>query len=63
METLKTFCRGLSGLGTVAALVLTAVGGVGFLAYEKHYLFAVALIDVLAFAFKPMWRYIQKSLM
>lgn len=63
METLKTLWRGLSGLGTLAALVLTTIGGVGFLTYEKHYLFAVALIVVLAFASKPMWNYIQKALM
>jgi hypothetical protein len=63
METLKTFWRGLSGLATFAALVLTAIGGVGYLIYDRHILFAVALIAVVAFAFKPMWQYIQKSLL
>ena len=63
METLKTFWRGLSGLATFAALVLAAIGGVGYLINDKHYLFAVAVVAVVAFAFKPMWQYVQKSLM
>lgn len=63
METLKTIWRGLSGLATLAALVLAAIGGVGYLLNDKHYLFAVAVVAVVAFAFKPMWQYIQKSLM
>lgn len=63
METLKTIWRGFSGIATLAALLLTAIGGVGYLIYDKHDLFAVALVVVLCFAFKPMWNYIQKSLM
>ena len=63
METLKTLWRGLSGLGTFAALILTAIGGFGFLIYEKHYLFAVALIVVLAFALKPMKKFIETRLL
>lgn len=63
METLKTIWRGFSGMATFAALVLTAIGGVGYLTYDKHYLFAVALVAVVCFAFKPMWNYIQKSLL
>lgn len=63
METLKTIWRGFSGMATFAALVLTAIGGVGYLTYDEHYLFAVALIAVVCFAFKPMWNYIQKSLL
>lgn len=63
METLKTIWRGFSGMATLAALVTTAIGGIGCLIYDDHYLFAVALVVVLCFAFKPMWNYIQKSLM
>lgn len=63
METLKTFWRGFSGIATLAALVTTAIGGFGYLTYDRHYLFSVALLVVLCFAFKPMWNYIQKSLM
>lgn len=63
METLKTIWRGVSGLTTLAALVLAAIGGVGYLINDKHYLFAVAVIAVVCFAFKPMWQYIQKSMM
>ena len=63
METLKTIWRGFSGLATLASLVLSAIGGVGYLLNDKHYLFAVAVVAVVAFAFKPMWQYIQKSLM
>lgn len=63
METLKTIWRGFSGMATFAALVLTAIGGVGYLIYDRHILFAVALVAVVCFAFKPMWNYIQKSLL
>lgn len=63
METLKTIWRGFSGMATLAALVLTAIGGFGYLVFDKHYLFAVALVAVLCFAFKPMWNYISKMLM
>lgn len=63
METWKTIWRGFSGLATLAALVLTAIGGTGHLLNDGHYLFAVALLIVVGFALKPMWAYIQKSLM
>lgn len=63
METLKTIWRGFSGMATFAAMVLTAIGGVGYLIYDRHILFAVALVVVWAFAFKPMWQYVQKSLL
>lgn len=63
METLKTFWRGFSGIATLAALVTTAIGGIGYLIFDGHYLFAVSLVVVLGFAIKPMWNYIQKSLM
>ena len=63
METLKTIWRGFSGMATFAALALTAIGSTGYLFYEGHILFGVSTIAVLCFAFKPMWAYIQKSLM
>lgn len=63
METLKTIWRGFSGIATLAALVMTAIGGVCNLFCDGHYIFVVALIVVLGFAIKPMWNYIQKSLM
>ena len=63
METWKTILRGLTGMATLAAMILTAIGGVGYLISDKHYLFAVMLIVVICFAAKPMWTFIQKQLM
>ena len=50
-------------MATLAAIVLTSIGGVGYLISDKHYLFAVMLIVVICFAAKPMWTFIQKQLM
>ena len=63
METLKTIWRGFSGMAVLAALILTTIGGTGYLIYDQHYLFAVALVVVICFAAKPMWKYIQQKLM
>ena len=63
METLKTMWRGFSGMAVFACLALTAIGGVGYLCYDGHALFAVALLAVIGFAFRPMWNYIQKCLL
>lgn len=63
METWKTIWRGISGLATLSAMALSAFGSVIYLLTEGRILFACATIAVMAFAFKPMWNYIQKSLM
>lgn len=63
METLKTIWRGFSGIASLCALVLGTIGGIGCLLVDGRYLFSVAIAVIIAFAFKPMWSYIQKSLM
>lgn len=63
METWKTIWRGVSGMATIAAMVLTAIGGIGFMISEGRWLFSIATLAVLCFAFKPMWAYITKALM
>ena len=50
-------------MAVLAALILTTIGGTGYLIYDQHYLFAVALVVVICFAAKPMWKYIQQKLM
>lgn len=63
METLKTIWRGFSGMACLAALILGSIGGIGCLLVDGRYLFSAAIAAIVAFAFKPMWSYIQKSLM
>ena len=63
MELFKTIWRGFSGLATISALLLAAIGGIGCLLADGRYLFSVAIAVVIGFALKPMWNYIQKTLM
>lgn len=63
METLKTIWRGLSGMAVMASLILATIGGIGYLIYDSHYIFAVALAVVICYAAKPMWKTIQEKLM
>lgn len=60
---MKGFLNALAGLGTLAALILCAIGGIGYLINDGHYLFAIATLVVVIFAAQPMYRFIQKNLL
>lgn len=58
----KELWRGLSGLMVFMLSVMAAVGGVGYLISDGHYIFALAVALVCVFAYKPIKEYLLKKL-
>lgn len=50
-------------MAVLASLILATIGGIGYLIYDSHYIFALALAVVICYAAKPMWKTIQAKLM
>lgn len=60
---MKDFFGKILGMAVLAALALCAIGGIGYLCYDGHILFAIATLVVVIFAAQPMYRFIQKKLL
>lgn len=60
---MKSFLNALLGMGALAALVLCAIGAIGFMLSEGRFLFSIATAVVIIFAAKPMYKFIQTKLL
>lgn len=54
--------RGVSGIMVLMLSAMAAIGGVGYLINDGHYVFAAAVVLVCVFAYKPIKEYLIKKL-
>lgn len=56
---MKDFVIGIKAIISFMSFLMTAIGAVGYLVYDHHYLFAVTTVIVCVFAFRPMYKAIK----
>lgn len=62
MERFKSFWVGMFGMVIGFLFIMCAIGSVGYLIADGHYIFAVATLVTVIFAAKPVKDFFVKSI-